>query len=673
MAKMCPRSASVDESDVDVDSASQTGCFQKCLSPKQRKVLAKFYAKISHPKYFLLLNALCIVQTIPALFYYISFFQKGFYLINSPGMAPVWGCTIGAIATVVATGALLPIPSAVSSTFCKAVVLWEFLVSGSLFTAAVCLALLSDFHGFAWSLVGSIITGFAACFLVWLDLRARSRLTVASVVEKPTKNVVRPSSALNNFGSDCNSIRSYIETKNTMSDLRLESVMESRSDSKKYYPTGDDSDNEKSSAECGDLGRLFTHGIQAAPKDIPGPVQNANDVPVKVAADDAKEPRCMTALVKCSRAAFQLLLWTVLLVFSVVPVSFGVEQVLEVIEHKMFRRPGTMYLIPSSENSTVYLKMQIHCRGAKAGKPLIILESDTGTSGFSLYNLHRVLGAKWRVCLYDRGGYGWSSLPPFGSSSFTAITWRLNRLLQAAEEGHLKEGLILVGHGEGGAMMQAYAHRYPEQVSGLALIDGYPSIERLRGHSTRKINSQTSLMCGNLQILRTVESLAILRAAKNLLYFRQPPIDGDSYFPLYMLDTYLSTRTNGRYWSARFGDLCVNAGAQTAFTDYLNSVTSPVPAVFKGNEVAWPSIPTGKPVLILSAGETVHGDNPDSPLYLRQATLYNQTLSPSGKHKSASKWIICESCAHSMATDSDSTDVATSIDKYFSTYFPKIR
>jgi pimeloyl-ACP methyl ester carboxylesterase len=667
---MCPRIASVDESDVVVDVASQTGYFEKCLSPKLRKNLAKIYSKISHPRHFLLLNAFCIVQTIPALFYYISFFQKGFYVINSSGMAPVWGCTIGAIATAIATGALLPMPSAVSSAFCIAVVFWEFLVSASLFIAAVCLAVLSDYHGFAWSMVGSITTGFAACFLLLLGLHARSRRIVKSVVEKPTQNVVGPTSGPHNFGSDCHFMRFNGESKTSKSDLKVERDIKSRSITNKYFPTDEDSENEKSSAEHGNLGRLVTHCIQVAPKDTAEPLQE-EAVPVQEAAEDPKKSRCMKAVKGCSKAAFQLLLWIILLIFSIIPASFGVEQVLEAIEHRKFGAPGTLYLIPSAENSTVSFKMQIHCRGSKGVRPLVILESETGTSGFSLFNLQKVLSLKWRVCVYDRGGYGWSNLPPLGSSTVSANTWRLNRLIQEAEEGHTAEGLILVGHGGGGEMMQAYAHRYPSQVSGLALIDGYPSIERLRGYSTGSMHSQTLKTCSTLHTLRTLESVAVLRAAKSLFFYEEATIDADAYYPLTMLDKYLSTRTNGRYWSARYGDLCVHAGAESAYTDYLSSVISPAPAAFKGNEVSWPSIPSGKPVLIISAGNTIRGDTPDSDLYMRQATLYNQTLSPSDKRPHVSKWIICESCDHSLATDKDSTDVAFDIDQYFSKFYPK--
>ena len=63
----------------------------------------QFVNKLQEWRGFLFFNVICIVQTIPALTYYISFFNKGWFLPYTSGMPPVWGATIGAIATVIAT------------------------------------------------------------------------------------------------------------------------------------------------------------------------------------------------------------------------------------------------------------------------------------------------------------------------------------------------------------------------------------------------------------------------------------------------------------------------------------------------------------------------------------------------------------------------------------------
>ena len=100
------------------------------------KAARKFYDGILYPKYFLIFNVICIAQTIPALYYYITFFDKGFYRENTSGMTIVWGCTIGAIATAIVTSALVPIPpNTITRSFCIAIIIWEFIVSISLLIA----------------------------------------------------------------------------------------------------------------------------------------------------------------------------------------------------------------------------------------------------------------------------------------------------------------------------------------------------------------------------------------------------------------------------------------------------------------------------------------------------------------------------------------------------------
>lgn len=59
------------------------------------------YDSILFPLDFLIFNVICILQTVPALTYYIFFFQRDYSLPASSGMPPVWGCTIGTSASMV--------------------------------------------------------------------------------------------------------------------------------------------------------------------------------------------------------------------------------------------------------------------------------------------------------------------------------------------------------------------------------------------------------------------------------------------------------------------------------------------------------------------------------------------------------------------------------------------
>ena len=112
-------------------------------------------------------------------------------------------------------------------------------------------------------------------------------------------------------------------------------------------------------------------------------------------------------------------------------------------------------------------KLYIYCLGN--GERSVIL--DSGLGGFSLdwWEVQHQLAAQgnFRVCAYDRTGYGWSdyvSLPRVSSS----IAGELGALLERAR---IKPPYILVGHSFGGFNIRYYAALYPRQVAGMVLVD----------------------------------------------------------------------------------------------------------------------------------------------------------------------------------------------------------
>jgi len=129
-----------------------------CSQWIRAKVL-DLYNTILFPLDFLIFNIICILQTVPALTYYIYFFQRNFFLTNSSGMPAVWGSTIGAISSAIVGSALTPLPaSIITRSVCTAVIIWEFVICVS--TAAATVGLLlqryPDFNGGIWSAVCSI-------------------------------------------------------------------------------------------------------------------------------------------------------------------------------------------------------------------------------------------------------------------------------------------------------------------------------------------------------------------------------------------------------------------------------------------------------------------------------------------------------------------------------------
>lgn len=117
--------------------------------------------------------------------------------------------------------------------------------------------------------------------------------------------------------------------------------------------------------------------------------------------------------------------------------------------------------------------LHIQCAGAAvephSSKTSATVVLDSGLVG-SMLDWRRVLPevARFaRVCAYDRGGYGWSD-PSLQPRTLDGITADLHALLERSGE---RPPYILVGHSLGGLNMWAYASRYPEQVTGLVLVD----------------------------------------------------------------------------------------------------------------------------------------------------------------------------------------------------------
>lgn len=72
-----------------------------------------------------------------------------------------------------------------------------------------------------------------------------------------------------------------------------------------------------------------------------------------------------------------------------------------------------------------------------------------------------------RVCVYDRAGRGWSE-PTDGPQDGAQIAADLHTLLRRAG---VPGPYVLAGHSFGGLYVLAFAHRYPDEVAGMVLVD----------------------------------------------------------------------------------------------------------------------------------------------------------------------------------------------------------
>lgn len=114
-------------------------------------------------------------------------------------------------------------------------------------------------------------------------------------------------------------------------------------------------------------------------------------------------------------------------------------------------------------------RMHINCKGS--GSPSVVIDAGNGSFSLEWTRIRDQLSQSVRVCAYDRSGYGWSEpglLPRDGAK----VVSELHQLLQAAGE---PGPYLLIGHSLGGVHIRLYAGSYPDEVTGLILIDtAYP-------------------------------------------------------------------------------------------------------------------------------------------------------------------------------------------------------
>ncbi len=126
-------------------------------------------------------------------------------------------------------------------------------------------------------------------------------------------------------------------------------------------------------------------------------------------------------------------------------------------------RPGLLAHLPDHRT------LNFRCQGA--GAPTVLLESGYAASSVVWSKVQGLLASKYRVCAYDRAGYGFSDPGPEPRDG-AAIARDLDQGLKAAS---LQGPFIVVGHSAGGLYVRLFTNRRWRDVIGMVLVD--PSVE----------------------------------------------------------------------------------------------------------------------------------------------------------------------------------------------------
>lgn len=112
-------------------------------------------------------------------------------------------------------------------------------------------------------------------------------------------------------------------------------------------------------------------------------------------------------------------------------------------------------------------KLHVHVTGEDRGTPTVVLEGGLGFPSVQRAWVQPEVARLARVTAYDRAGVAWSEPGPKPRDGHK-IAEELHAALHAAG---IEGAYVLVGHSFGGLFVRAFADLYPEEVTGMVLVD----------------------------------------------------------------------------------------------------------------------------------------------------------------------------------------------------------
>ena len=158
------------------------------------------------------------------------------------------------------------------------------------------------------------------------------------------------------------------------------------------------------------------------------------------------------------RGCLNWLGWITVLMIGLMVFGYFYEPWAEARDAKAYPPPGQLVDVGG-------YRLHIHCTGE--GSPTVVIEAGWGDSSAGWAWVQPEVAKTTRVCTYDRAGMGWSESSPEPRTA-REFAKELHTLLAKANE---PGPYVLVGHSMGGYTILVYAHDYPDEVSGLVLVD----------------------------------------------------------------------------------------------------------------------------------------------------------------------------------------------------------
>ena len=131
------------------------------------------------------------------------------------------------------------------------------------------------------------------------------------------------------------------------------------------------------------------------------------------------------------------------------------------------KRDSARYPPPGKLVDVAGYRLHFLCKGTSSG-PVIVMVSGGGTPAVVSYPMQDRIAEFARVCSYDRPGLGWSDAAP-KPLTFDDQAADLQTLLRRAD---IPAPYVFVPESFGSLVVIAFAKIHPEQVAGIAFLDG---------------------------------------------------------------------------------------------------------------------------------------------------------------------------------------------------------
>jgi pimeloyl-ACP methyl ester carboxylesterase len=158
------------------------------------------------------------------------------------------------------------------------------------------------------------------------------------------------------------------------------------------------------------------------------------------------------------RAIGRGLKWFGIALIALVLLGATYQIVATEIDKRTYSPRGQLYTVNGRQ-------MHLVCMGE--GSPTVVLQAGGGAESLWWYRVQPQLAEQTRVCAYDRAGMGWSEAASSPRDPVT-IVGELHALLN---EAGVAAPYVMVGHSYGAILARVYAAQYPQDVTGVVVVD----------------------------------------------------------------------------------------------------------------------------------------------------------------------------------------------------------